>query len=160
VDTFNGEVTLRGETPTQEEKDAAAEVASRVEGVRSLSNQIVVNPAVAGTGIPSGEEIKQQAEKAVSDVGQKVKREAEDAFLLGEIKARLAAVNYSDIEVGVEQGVVTLKGEVPREKDRIAVEAVVEKIKAVEKVDNQVTVKAQAPTPTPTSSPPRSPASR
>jgi hyperosmotically inducible protein len=150
VDTFNGEVTLRGETPTQEEKDAAVEVASRVEGVRNVSNQIVVNPAVAGTGIPSGEEIKQQAEKAVSDVGQKVKREAEDAFLLGEIKARLAAVNYSDIEVGVEQGVVTLKGEVPKEKDRIAVEAVVEKIKAVEKVDNQVTVKAQAPTPTPT----------
>jgi hyperosmotically inducible protein len=153
VDTFNGEVTLRGETPTQEEKDAAAEVAGRVEGVRSVSNQIVVNPAVAGTGIPSGEEIKQQAEKAVSDVGQKVKKGAEDALLLGEIKARLAAVNYSNIAVDVEQSVVTLKGEVPKEKDRIAVEAVVEKIKGVEKVDNQVIVKAQAPTPTPTPSP-------
>jgi osmotically-inducible protein OsmY len=160
VDTFNGEVTLRGETPTQEERDAAEDVARRVEGVRAVSNQIVVNPAVAGTGIPSGEEIKQQAEKAISDVGEKVKKGAEDAFLLGEIKARLAAVSYSDISVDVEQGAVTLKGEVPNEKDRIALEAVVEKIEGVEKVDNQVVVKAQVPTPTPASSPPRSPASR
>jgi len=158
VDTLNGDVMLRGETPTQEEKDAAEEVARNVEGVRSVSNQIIVNPAVAGTGIPSGVEIKQQAEKAISDVGQGVKKEAEDAFLLGEIKARLAAAGYGDVAVGVERGVVTLKGEASKDKDRIAVEAIVEKVKGVEKVDNQLVVKRQAPTPTPTHSP--SPAPR
>jgi hyperosmotically inducible protein len=157
VNTFNGDVTLRGETPTQEEKDAAEEVTRRVEGVRSVSNQIIVNPAVAGTGIPSGEEMKQQAEKAVGNVGRGVKKEAEDAFLLGEIKARLAAAGYGDVAVSVERGVVTLKGEAPNEKDRIAVEAIVEKIKGVEKVDNQLTVKRQAPTPTPRTSPSRVP---
>jgi hyperosmotically inducible periplasmic protein len=157
VDTLNGDVTLRGETPTQEEKDASEEIARKVEGVRSVSNQIIVNPAVAGTGIPSGEEIKQQAEKAVSDVGQGVKKGAEDAFLLGEIKARLAAAGYSAVTVGVDRGVVTLTGEASNEKDRIAVEAIVEKVKGVEKVDNQLTVKGQAPTPTPAPSPSRSP---
>jgi osmotically-inducible protein OsmY len=160
VDTLNGDVTLRGETPTQEEKDAAEEVARKVEGVRSVSNQIIVNPAVAGTGIPSGVEIKQQAEKAVSDVEQGVKKEAEDAFLLGEIKARLAAAGYGDVAVGVERGVVALKGEASKDKDRIAVEAIVEKVKGVEKVDNQLVVKRQAPTPTPTPSPRHSPAPR
>src|SRR5262245_51639036 len=158
VDTLNGDVTLRGETPTQEEKDAAEEVARKVEGVRSVSNQIIVNPAVAGTGIPSGVEIKQQAEKAISDVGQGVKKEAEDAFLMGEIKARLAAAGFGDVAVGVERGVVTLRGETSSDKDRIAVEAIVEKVKGVEKVDNQLVVKKQAPTPTPTHSP--SPAPR
>jgi osmotically-inducible protein OsmY len=153
VDTLNGDVMLRGETPTQEEKDAAAEVARSVEGVRSVSNQIIVNPAVAGTGIPSGEEIKRQAEKAVSDVGQEVKKGAEDALLLGEIKARLGAAGYSDISVSVDQGVVTLKGEAPADKDRIAVEAIVEKIKGVEKVNNQLTVKGPSPAPTATVSP-------
>ena len=69
VDTLNGEVTLKGEVPTQEEKDAAEEVARKVEGVTNVSNQITVNPATAGSGIPSGNEMKQQAEKAVSDVG-------------------------------------------------------------------------------------------
>jgi hyperosmotically inducible protein len=160
VDTLNGDVTLRGETPTQEEKDAADEVARKVEGVRSVSNQIIINPAIAGTGIPSGEEIKQQAEKAVSDVGQGVKKGAEDAFLLGEIKARLAAAGFGAIAVDVERGVVTLKGETSNEKDRIAVEAIVEKVKGVEKVDNQLTVIGQAPTPTPAPSPSRSPARR
>lgn len=158
VDTLNGDVTLRGEVPTQEEKDAAAQVARNVEGVRSVSDQIIVNPAVAGTGIPSGVEIKQKAEKAANEVGQGVKKGAEDAFLLGEIKARLTAAGYGDVAVGVERGVVTLKGEASSDKDRIAVEAIVEKIKGVEKVENQLVVKRQAPTPTPASSP--SPAPR
>ena len=158
VDTLNGDVTLRGEVPTQEEKDAAEEVARKVEGVRSVSNQVIVNPAVAGTGIPSGQEMKQEAEKAVSNVGQGVKKGAEDAFLLGEIKARLAAAGYGDVAVSVDQGVVTLKGEALKDKDRIAVEAIVEKVKGVEKIDNQLTVKGQAPTPTPTQAP--SPAPR
>src|SRR5215510_13736270 len=158
VDTLNSDVTLRGEVPTQEEKDAAEEVARKVEGVRSVSNQVIVNPAVAGTGIPSGQEMKRQAEKAVSDVGEGVKKEAEDSFLLGEIKTRLAAAGYGDVAVSVDRGVVTLKGEELKNKDRIAVEAIVEKVKGVEKVDNQVTVKRQAPTSTPTHSP--SPAPR
>jgi osmotically-inducible protein OsmY len=158
VDTLNGNVTLRGEAPTQEEKDAAEEVARKVEGVRSVSNQVIVNPAVAGTGIPSGQEVKREAEKAVSNVGQGVKKEAEDAFLLGEIKARLAAAGYGDVAVSVDRGVVTLKGDSLKDKDRIAVEAIVEKVKGVEKVDNQLTVKGQAPTPTPTQAP--SPAPR
>src|SRR5262245_3129923 len=158
VDTLNGDVTLRGETPTQEEKNAAEEVARKVEGVRSVSNQIIVNPAVAGTGIPSGQEIKQQAEKAFSNVGQSVKKGEEDAFLLGEIKARLAAAGYGDVAVSVERGVGDLKVEALKNKDRIAVEAIVEKVKGVEKVDNQLTVKRQEPTPTPTQTP--SPAPR
>jgi osmotically-inducible protein OsmY len=157
VDTLNGDVTLRGEVPTQEEKDAAQEVARKVEGVRSLSNQIIINPAVAGTGIPSGQEMKREAEKAVSNVEEGVKKEAEDAFLLGEIKARLAAAGYGDVSVSVDRGVVTLKGEALKDKDRIAVEAIVEKVKGVEKVDNQLTVKSQAPTPTPAHSPPPAP---
>ena len=160
VDTLNSDVTLRGEVPTQEEKDAAVDVARKVEGVRNVSNQIIVNPAAAGTGIPSGVEIKQQAEKAASDVGEGVKKGAEDAFLLGETKARLAAAGYGSVAVGVERGVVTLKGEVSKDKDRIAAEAIVEKIKGVEKVDNQLVVKRLTPTPTPTRSPSPSPASR
>src|SRR5262245_17583515 len=160
VDTLNGAVTLRGEVPTQEEKDAAEEVARKVEGVRSVSNQVIVNSAVAGTGIPSGQEMKRQAEKAVSDVGQGVKKEAEDAFLLGEIKTRLAAAGYGDVSVSVDRGVVTLNGEALKDKDRIAVEAIVEKVKGVEKVDNRLTVKRQTPAPTPTHSPSPSPAPR
>jgi osmotically-inducible protein OsmY len=153
VDTLNGEVTLKGEVPTQEEKDAAEEVARKVEGVTNVSNQITVNPATAGSGVPSGNEMKRQAEKAASDLGQEVKKEASKAILLGEIKARLTAAGYSDISVDVDQGVVTLKGEAPSEKDRIAVEAIVEKIEGVVKVNNQVGVKGPTPALTPNPTP-------
>jgi osmotically-inducible protein OsmY len=138
VDTLNGAVTLTGEVPTQEEKDAAEQVARKVEGVRSVSNQIVVNPAAAGSGLPPSDEIKRQAEKAVGSVEHEVKEEASEAFLLGKIKARLAAAGYSNVAVEVEQGVVTLKGEAPSEKDRIAVEAIVEKMEGVKQVNNQI----------------------
>src|SRR5262245_49494976 len=72
VDTLNGDVMLKGEVPTQQEKDAAEEVARKVEGVRSVSNQITVNPAAANTGLPTGNEMKEQAEKAVGGAAQKV----------------------------------------------------------------------------------------
>jgi osmotically-inducible protein OsmY len=160
VDTLNGNVTLSGETPTQEEKSAAEEIARNVEGVRSVSNQIQVNPAVAGTGIPSGQEMKRQAEKAVSDVGQGVKKEAENAFLLGEVKARLAAAGFGSVGVGVDHGVVTLKGETSNEKDRIAAEAIVEKVKGVQKVDNQMILKKPSPSPSTTVCPGHSPSPR
>ena len=149
VDTLNGNVTLSGETPTQAEKSAAEEVTRSVEGVRGVSNQIIVNPAAAGTGIPSGDEMKQQAEKTVSNVGQGVKREAANAILLGSVKARLAAAGYGGVGVGVNSGVVTLRGETSSDKDRIAVEAIVQRISGVQKVDNQLTIRKPAPPPAP-----------
>jgi osmotically-inducible protein OsmY len=152
VDTLNGNVTLSGEAPTQEEKNAAEDVARNVQGVRGVSNQIVVNPAVAGTGIPSGQEMKRQAERTVSNVGQGVKIEAENALLLGAVKARLAAAGYGSVGVGVDHGVVTLKGETSNEQDRIAAAAIAGRIRGVQKVNNQMTVKKPglAPTPAPT----------
>lgn len=143
VDTLNGDVTLKGEVPAQEEKDAAEQVAGKVEGVRSVNNQITVNPAAAGSGLPTGNEMKQRAEKAVGNVEQGVKKGAAEAFLRGEIKARLVAAGYGNVAVGVEQGVATLRGEVAGEKDRIAVEAIVEKMEGVKTVNNQLTVKAR-----------------
>ncbi|MCG3159912.1 MAG: hypothetical protein JMDDDDMK_00937 [Acidobacteria bacterium] len=153
VDTLNGEVTLKGEAATQEEKEAAEQVARSVEGVRSVSNQIIVNPAAANTGLPTGNEMKRRAEKAVENVGREVKKEAGEAFLLSEIKARLVGAGYSNIAVEVEQGVATLKGEVASKKDCAAVETIVRKVEGVKQVDNQITVRVPTATPTPTPTP-------
>jgi len=165
VDTLKGNVTLSGEVPTQEEKIAAEDVASKVEGVSGVSNQIIVNPAVAGTWIPSGAELKRKAETAVGNVGQGVKVGAENALLLGEVKTRLAAAGFGSVGVDVDRGVVTLKGETSNERDRIAAEAITEKVNGVEKVDNQLTIKKPPPpapttTPCPSHSPDNSPGRR
>jgi osmotically-inducible protein OsmY len=143
VDTLNGVVTLKGEVPTQQEKDAAEQVARRIAGVRSVNNQIVVNPAAAGTGVPSGNEIKEGVKETAGNITQEVKKETGEAVLVGKIKTRLIAAGFTNVAVEVIQGEVTLKGEVASEKDRTAVVAIVEKVEGVGKINNQLMVKGQ-----------------
>ena len=149
VDTLNGVVTLKGEVPTQQEKDAAAQVAGKIEGVKRVENQLVVNPATAGSGLPTGNEMKEQVKDAASQVAQEVKNEATDTVLLGTIKTRLVAAGYSSVAVNVNRGEATLSGEVATDKDRIAAEAIVSKVGGVTKTINQTTVKGATPTPSP-----------
>jgi hyperosmotically inducible periplasmic protein len=56
VSSFNGTVQLNGFVATQEQKAQAARVASQVEGVKQLVNNITVQPQpnMAPTGQPSG----------------------------------------------------------------------------------------------------------
>jgi hyperosmotically inducible protein len=44
VDTVEGRVALRGTAPDAASRDRAAELAARVDGVRSVENQLSVNP--------------------------------------------------------------------------------------------------------------------
>lgn len=149
VDTLNGVVTLKGEVPTQQEKDAAEAVARSVTGVKRVDNQLVVNAAAAGTGVPTGNEMKEKAKEAASNVAQEVKQETSEAVMLGTLKTRLIAAGYSNVAVDVKQGEATLTGVVATDKDRTAVEAIVAKVNGVKKVNNQTTVKGKAASPTP-----------
>lgn len=148
VDTAGGVVTLKGIVPTQAEKNAAEEIARRVEGVKSVTSQLTVDPNAVG-GIPSGQEMRDKAAGAVSSAAQEVKQEASEAVLLGQIKTRLVAAGYGHVNVDVSQGEATLKGAVASANDRIAVQAVVEKVGGVKRVNNQLTVQGVPPPPTP-----------
>jgi osmotically-inducible protein OsmY len=53
------------------------------------------------------------------------------------------AAGYKTVAVDVNQGEVTLKGEVAGEKDRTAVEAIVEKVKGVKRINNQIALKGK-----------------
>ncbi|MGH9835914.1 MAG: BON domain-containing protein [Blastocatellia bacterium] len=146
VDALKGAVTLKGEVPTQQEKDAAEQVARKVEGVKSVNNQINVNPSATGSGFPTGDEMKEQVKEQVREaanvVAEEVKKETGEAVLLGKIKAKLIAVGFSDIAVEVDQGEATLKGKAASEKVRVAVEVIVEMTEGIKKVNNQLTVAA------------------
>ncbi len=55
VSSFNGVVQLNGFVQTQGQKNQAAQLASQVEGVKQLVNNITVQPSpVSPTGRPSG----------------------------------------------------------------------------------------------------------
>lgn len=148
VDTTGAVVTLKGIVPTQAEKAAAEEIARKVEGVKSVTSQITIDPNAVG-GIPSGQEVRDKAAGAVSSAAQEIKAEAGEAVLHGKIKTRLVAAGYSNVNVDVRQGEATLKGAVASDKDRVVVEALVEKVEGVTKINNQLTVGGVPPPPTP-----------
>lgn len=141
VESASGVVTLKGEVPTPQEKQAAEQVARAVEGVKSVRNEVTVNPASAGTGVPPVNELKNKAEEAARGVAQGARKEVGEALLLANIKTRLAAAGFSQVSVEIKQDQATLTGEVTSNKERLAVETIVEKVEGIKKVNNQLKVK-------------------
>ena len=93
VDTKSRVVSLRGKVDSEEAKNAAVTIAGHVEGVRSVNN---------------GLEIVPPAERKLVDVQDKELAKAVRNNLAKDEQLRKA-----DIDVRVDAGVVTLKGEVP-----------------------------------------------
>jgi len=100
VDTLNGNVRLSGVVDSQDERSEAGRVARRTHGVRSVDNELTVGSKTVGTVI-------------------------DDKVLVARVKAALIGdetVSAAEIDVDVDNGVVTLSGEVGSwtEKSRAA----------------------------------------
>ncbi len=105
-------------------------------------------PAVVGTKVPTEEGPETQA-PAVSEVGQAVEPadselplDVEDAALTAKVKTRLMAdsrVAALDIDVGGQNGIVTLKGNVKDEQEKAAAEEVARATEGVTDVVNMIT---------------------
>lgn len=141
VESADGVVTLKGEVPTQQEKQAAEQAARRVAGVKSVKNEVTVNPASASTGVPPVNELKSKAEEAARGVAQGARQEVGEALLLANVKTRLTAAGFSQVSIAIKQGQATLTGEVTSNKERIAVETIVEKVEGIKRVNNQLKLK-------------------
>jgi osmotically-inducible protein OsmY len=141
VTSSAGVVTLTGEVPTEQEKQAAEQAAKAVTGVTSVRNQVRVNPATAGTGAPTVDEIKSQARETAGELAQDAQSGISHAVLLGKVKARLAAAGYSEVSVEITQGQAILTGEVASREDRIAAGAIVKKVDGIKQVNNRLAVR-------------------
>jgi len=141
VDTAGGVVTLKGEVPTSQEKSAAEEVAKSVEGVKRVSNEITVNAAVAGSGAPTADELKDRAKATAGQIAQSAKEGASEAVLKTAVKGRLVAAGFGDVGTEVNAGEVILTGQVANQKEKSAVETIVARVDGVTKVTNKLTVK-------------------
>ena len=98
ITSYNRQVLLTGEVPTQEQKQQAEQVVSRVDAVRSVVNELAVMPA---TSLP---------------------QRSGDVLITGKVRASF--VDASDLQantlkVVTERGTVYLMGRVtPREAER------------------------------------------
>lgn len=141
VDSLGGVVTLKGEVPTPQEKNAAEEIAKTVEGVKRVSNEITVNAAVAGSGAPTVDKLKNKAKSTAGQIAEGAREAASEAVLKTAVKGRLVAAGFGNVGSEVNDGVVTLTGEVASDKERNAVETIVARENGVKKVVNKLTIK-------------------
>ena len=118
VEVDDGVVTLTGTVETFAQKWAAERAALRVEGVRAVANNVQVRPA--GLGIKSDTDIARAVANALE---------------------WNTAVPFDKIDIRVEDGRVTLEGEVEWNYQREAAENTTRQISGVKSVLNLITVR-------------------
>jgi hyperosmotically inducible protein len=122
VVTTNGVVTLTGSAVTSASKAAAEEVASNVDGVKSVDNELRPHATTGST------------HKAVATA----EREGSDSWITTKVKSEILSDSIShgfDVHVDTTHGVVTLTGALPN-RDAVAhVKDLAEKVKGVKSVD-------------------------
>ena len=119
VDTTDGVVTLRGRVEEASDKTVAGRLARETQGVKSVRNAITV-------GMDPGD----QAPGA-------------DAAIVAAIEGKLAAGSDTsglNIDVDVQDGVVTLSGTVRTAEARAEAEAIAKSVSGVKSVKNELRV--------------------
>ena len=115
VEVNNGVVTLSGSVDNLKAKRSAEEDARNVVGVFAVENNISVDPGI----LPSDKEIKNNVRSAM---------------------IRDPYVENFEVNIGVENGIVTLKGTVDTFYEKIQAEDVASRVRGVVTVDNDINV--------------------
>jgi hyperosmotically inducible protein len=127
VTTTNGVVTLTGSAPTADAASAAKQLASAVDGVKSVDDQIST-PSLADT-------VAARTDKAVKKTG----KYASDSWITTKVKSDLLADSVTkglDISVKTSNGVVALSGTVGSQDAIDHAEGLAKKVKGVKSVDS------------------------
>ncbi|MBF0234836.1 MAG: BON domain-containing protein [Desulfamplus sp.] len=109
-----GKITLRGEADSMAQKDLTTEYAGDVEGVKNVTNEMTVAPAVI-----------------------------DDASITALVKTTLLnhrSTRALKTTVGTEEGLVTLGGNAGNAAEKALVTKLVSDVHGVKKVDNRMTV--------------------
>ncbi|HYG98726.1 MAG TPA: BON domain-containing protein [Terriglobales bacterium] len=121
-----GVVTLKGEVKTEDDKARAAQLVQQAAAGRVVANEIAVRP------------------EGMEGVAKDIQSNTDDA-IESHWKATVAANKWEnqDINAEVNNGVLTLKGEVDTTAQRSAVEKAAAAVPGVQQVVNELSVKGQ-----------------
>lgn len=132
IDTDAGIVTLSGAVATEEERDSATELATNVEGVAGVENDLEVRAEVADVA----------NEPSTKSLGQRV----DDAALLTKIRTALhldREARKIDVDIHVSKGRVVLRGEVPSEELATRIRTRVASVGGVESLEDHLELEAK-----------------
>lgn len=161
VETANGVVTLTGAVPTAAEKETAGAIAKATEDVKSVTNNLVVQPGVtnadkaaaatdaaadkvAGAAGAAADKVAGAAGAAAdkaAGAAAATGAAAGDALILSKIKSKLVAAGIIGTNVDVTKGAVVLKGEVDNAQEKTQAEQLAKATEDVKSVKNQLTIK-------------------
>ncbi len=124
VNSKDGTVTLQGDATSQAQKDLTTEYVKDVEGVKDVRNEMTVSKAMKTTGQTTGEKI-------------------DDASITAQVKLSLLlhrSTSALNTIVATNFGMVTLSGKARNEAEKDLVTKLVNDIKGVKSVKNQMTI--------------------
>src|SRR5215471_16981130 len=125
VDTSNGVVTLSGKVPTAAERSEAERIARNTQGVRQVVNNISTEGGEGGPGATPG------GAGGTSN----------DTLILTSIKSKYLANGIIGTNVDVNNGEVTITGEVDNPQEKAKAEQIARQTSGVKSVKNQLTIK-------------------
>lgn len=126
TDVRNGEIVLTGSVENSVDKKLAEELVANIDGVTSVDNQLTVTnkrdraDELAG----AADEMEEEADEVASNVEEESEESISaltDAKIATVVKTRLlmdSDISGFDIDVDVENGIVTLTGEVDSDAER------------------------------------------
>jgi hyperosmotically inducible periplasmic protein len=129
VNTANGVVTLKGEAPSQTQKDLTTEYAKDVDGVKEVKNEMTIEKSIT----PKTNVRAQPAE------GEKI----DDASITGQIKVSLfshRSTSALNTKVETIDGVVTLNGTAKNKSEKELVSKLSYDVYGVKSVNNRITI--------------------
>ncbi|SFH64547.1 hyperosmotically inducible protein [Collimonas sp. OK307] len=132
VVTTNGVVTLNGEVSSASAKSTAEAVAKRVDGVKSVDNNLTT---------PSNGVAADKVDKSVA----KTKRVVSDSWITTKVKSEIMANSVTkgfDVSVKTTHGVVVLSGALATQDAVDHVKDIAEKVKGVKSVDTSAIIVA------------------
>lgn len=135
VDVKDGKATLKGEVEESVQRDLAEEIAAGISGIDDVDNRIEV---------VSDRQVSDQRSE-----GRSFGNRISDATTTATVKSKLLWNRNTEglsIEVSTADGVVTLEGEADSDASKQLAERLAENTDGVKKVDNRITVAAQAGT--------------
>jgi osmotically-inducible protein OsmY len=154
----NNEVKLSGTVNSEEIRDKAVQIAQNALPGFSVTDTIDVNPREMartetegrmepGGGEQQGQQGMEQQRQAAKDRGDKIGNSPEDARIYSQLVGKLSSSNlpFQQIKIEVEEGVITLRGNVSNENQKTEAQKAAQQVEGVKQVNNELEVKAGQP---------------
>lgn len=143
VRTVNGIVTLTGVVANEQERQQALQIARTVDGVKQVVDRLRVGGIQEGGAEPGAGRQPGGQRPGAAELEQLTES---DAALLTQVKTKLALdaeVSALNIDVDVDEGVVTLSGTVDSEASRQRAIALAREVEGVRDVRDNLRVQAR-----------------